>query len=439
MKINALLATFHDQPALVHPGMHKQFEAFIHEAQNTLSRIEASNDNVVMADDFWPASDSWMAAYRPYMVKNGILLIPVKGVLIHGLGYAFGNYATGYVYITKALERGLADPEVKGIAFICDSPGGHVAGNFELVDKIYNARGQKPMRGYAAESAYSACYSIISATDPGYVTVSRTGGVGSIGVVTMHIDVSEAMANEGVKVTFIHFGKHKVDGNAYEALPPEVKERIQARIDSLGEIFVSTVARNRGMDAKAVRDTEALTFTAEEATSNGLADDIGALDDAIAAFAADLSLNDEDETMTEEEKKAAALAVENATAEGVAQGTKTGATAERQRIAAIVASDEGKKRPIMALKLATGEKFASLDAETVIGMLGDMPEEKAAAPVVDPNAPKGKDGAAADFQSTMDNTEQPNAGAPAGGDKSTLSKAEQAMLDAGYKPKAKAA
>jgi len=374
---NALLATFHDQPALVHPGMHKQFEAFIHEAQNTLSRIEASNDNVVMSDDFWPASDSWLAAYRPYIVKSGILLIPVKGVLIHGLGYAFGSYATGYVYITKALERGLADPDVKGIAFICDSPGGHVAGNFELVDKIFNARGQKPMRGYASESAYSACYSIISATDPGYVTVSRTGGVGSIGVVTMHIDVSEAMANEGVKVTFIHFGKHKVDGNAYEALPPEVKERIQARIDNLGEIFVSTVARNRGMDAKAVRDTEALTFTAEEATSNGLADEIGALDDAIAAFAADMS-NPRETNMTASIRTiVTAPNVEQARHKGYEEafekGLKQGAAAERKRVLAIVSSDEGVDRPAAAMAAALN---STMTAEEATAFLAKIPSEK---------------------------------------------------------------
>jgi signal peptide peptidase SppA len=369
---NALLSTFYDQPALVHPGMNRQFEAFIHEAQNTLSRIEAQSPTraTVMSDDFWPASDSWLAAYRPYIVKSGILLIPVKGVLIHGLGYAFGSYATGYVYIAKALERGLADPDVKGIAFICDSPGGHVAGNFELVDKIYAARGQKPMRGYASESAYSACYSIISATDPGYVTVSRTGGVGSIGVVTMHIDVSEAMANEGVKVTFIHFGKHKVDGNAYEALPPEVKERIQARIDSLGEIFVSTVARNRGMDAKAVRDTEALTFTAEEATSNGLADEIGALDDAIAAFAADLS-NQEDTKMTAAIRSMANSPTRDQPSANVAEANR--ARAELKRVAEIMALPESATRQSSARTTALE---TDMTVEQAKAFLARLPEER---------------------------------------------------------------
>lgn len=391
MKIGALLASFHDTPALVNPGMQKQFEAYIEQAQTMLSRVEASSEAVVMQDDFWPASDSWLAAYRPYIVKKGILLVPVKGVLIHGMGYAFGNYATGYVYLTKVLERGLADRDVKGIAFICDSPGGHVAGNFELVDRIYNARGQKPMRGYAAESAYSACYSIISAVDPGQITVSRTGGVGSIGVVTFHVDVSKSMENEGVKITFIHYGKHKVDGNAYEPLPKEVKARIQARIDEMGEVFVSTVARNRGMDVQAVRDTEALTFTATEATSNGLADTIGSLDDAIAVFAADMSNQEEDDMSTKDTSAVRLVAAKGSAASDDAL-RREGAIQERQRIQSILGSSEGKRRP----EVAEAAAFASdMNFDQFVSFLAKIPEAQ--------NRPSGL--------------------------------AEQAMLDAGYAPR----
>ncbi|XAZ24029.1 S49 family peptidase [Sinorhizobium sp. B11] len=288
---NALLATFHDMPAMVNPGMQAMFEAFLRSAQTTLTQIETPKGKVAMQDDFWPAPDSWLAAYRPYVVKDGILMIPVKGVLLFGVGYAIGDYATGYVYITKALERGLADPNVKGIALIVDSPGGHVAGNFDLADKIFAARVQKPIHAFAAENAYSAAYSIASACKT--VTVARTGGVGSIGVVTIHLDVSKAMDNAGLKVTFIHYGQHKVDGNGYQALPADVRDRIQARIDGFGELFVSTVARNRKLDAQAVRDTEALTFGADEALALGLADKIGTIDDAAVNFAAYLSTPEE--------------------------------------------------------------------------------------------------------------------------------------------------
>src|SRR5690606_35412971 len=106
-------------------------------------------------------------------------------------------------------------------------------------------------------------------------------GVGSIGVVTSHVDMSKMMDDIGYKITFIHAGKHKVDGNSYESLKPEVKERIQARINELYDVFVATVARNRGLDEQAVRDTEALTFSPSEAMSKGLADSVGPLDDAV--------------------------------------------------------------------------------------------------------------------------------------------------------------
>ena len=418
---NPLLARFDGKPFLVSAEMQGTFESCLHQAAGHLTRIEASTDKPKMldGDDFWFDDDDWRAHYRPYNVKNGILQIPVKGVLLHDFPYQLGSWATGYDYIWRAFQRGMDDSNVKGIALICDTPGGEVAGNFDLVDRMFARKGEKPIRGYAMESAYSAGYSIISVCDS--ITVSRTGGVGSIGVITSHIDMSAAAERYGYKITFIHFGKHKKDGNAYEALPADVKERIQARIDELGQVFVATVARNRGMDEQVIRDTEALTFTASQAVSNGLADVVGALDDAIAAYAADLSK--EDEQMTTKDTAAVdQAALDSARADGKAEGAKEGAAAATTRFAAIANSDAAKARPKAALKMAANAKLASLDAETVIEMLAELPEEKAeaadpaaaaAAAAEEGNKPKGKEGAAADFQAVMGNADHPNVGQPA--------------------------
>lgn len=373
--------------------------------------VSHEHSNLVMSTEFASTGDFWTELgedytrmLRPYRVSRGILQVPVRGVLLKDFPYQFFGMATGYEYIRAAFDRGLADPEVKGIAFVFDTPGGMVSGNFDLVDHIAANRGIKPIAGFANEHAYSAGYSLISAVDTGRVVVGRTGGVGSIGVVTAHVDYSKAMENAGVKVTFIHAGKYKVEGNPYEALSDEAKQRIQTRIDGLYSIFVSTVARNRGMDEEAVRATEALTFSAEEAVSNGLADSIGSLDDAIAAFAA--SMSKEDENMTTKDTAAVdQAALDTARDEGMAAG----AAAERARISAIVNSDAGAARPKAALKMATNDKFSAVDADAIIEMLADLPEEKAAV-VADPNAPKGKEGASADFASHMNGAQHPNAG-----------------------------
>lgn len=381
--LNPFLTRFDQVPSLLSPELQGIFESSLHQTSNLMTRI--ANDNtkpkMVSGDDFWYAEDDWRASFRPYTVKDGILQIPVKGVLLHDFPYQLGGWATGYAYIWKAFERGMNDPEVKGIALICDTPGGEVAGNFVLVDKMFAYRGVKPIQGFAMESAYSAGYSIISVADK--ITVSRTGGVGSIGVVTMHVDVSKMMEEWGYKVTFIFAGKHKVDGNPYEALSSDVRERIQARIDELYGVFVSTVARNRGMDEQAIRDTEALTFTATQATSNGLADAIGSLDDAIAAFAVDLSLNEEDENMADFTQAQYDEGTTTARAEGLSAGRAEGAKGERTRITAIMESEEGKKRPIAAKAAAFDTEMT---AEAAVAFLAKLPEEKAETPAPKPNA-----------------------------------------------------
>jgi len=382
---NKFLAKFAEMTAvMVNPDSLMRFQAHLEGlAANYNDReLAAANDN---ADDgFWFPDGDWRAQLRPYVVKDGVLHIPVKGVLLHDFPYQFYSYATGYAYIERAMKRGMADGNVKGIALVIDSPGGEVAGNFALVDKIYAMRGIKPIRAFAAESAYSAAYSIASAADK--IVVSRSGGVGSIGVVTSHVDISKMLDDIGYKITFIFAGQHKVDGNPYETLKPEVKERIQARIDELYTIFVQTVARNRDMEEQSVRDTEALTFSAAQATSNGLADDIGELDDSLTAFAVELEEGNEqmanaatNESMDVEKLKADARAegkVEGL-AEGKALGLKEGATAEHARWSGIFAHDAAKGKPKAAAKIA-GNK-AHLSIEDAADLLADMPEEKAEA------------------------------------------------------------
>lgn len=408
---NPFIARFHGEPVLVNADAGDRVSTLLDSLGRHDLAAVVMNTDFAATDDFWTElGPDFSKMLRPYNVRGGVLQIPVRGVLLKDFPYQFMALATGYEYVRMAFRRGLADAEVKGIAFVFDTPGGMVAGNFDLVDEIHAARGIKPIAGFADEAAYSAGYSLISSVDPGRINVARTGGVGSIGVVTAHVDASAAMDRMGVKVTFIHAGKFKVEGNPYEALSDEAKARIQARIDGLYDIFVATVARNRGMDEKAVRETEALTFSAQEAVSNGLADSIGSLDDAIAAFAADMSKM-EDETMFTQEQLDAAVATATASAkvEGHAEGMKEGAAAERARISAIVNSDAGMARPKASLKMATNEKFSAVEPDAIVEMLADLPEEKAEAPKAD--GTKGKDGAAKDFSAVMDAADHPNVGA----------------------------
>ncbi|WP_245623695.1 S49 family peptidase [Paraburkholderia nodosa] len=223
------------------------------------------------------------AQYRPYDVAEGVARIPIEGTLVHKLG-TLHPYSgmTGYDGIRALLSMALGDPDVRAIMLDIDSPGGEVAGCFDLVDAIYAARGRKPIWAVLTESAYSAAYAIASAADR--IIVPRTGGTGSVGVICMHVDMSQALTRAGIDVTLIHYGARKADGNEFNPLSKGALARFQADVDAMGEIFVKTVARNRDLKTAAVRDTEAGTFLGADGVEIGFADEVLPPDEAFASL-----------------------------------------------------------------------------------------------------------------------------------------------------------
>lgn len=364
------------------------------------SKLMASSS---LRGDFWAAGDDY--PYRPYVVHNGILQIPIQGVLLNRFSYALGRWATGYQYIEKALLRGIEDANVVGIALLVDSPGGEVAGCFELGEKIFSSRGRKPIRAFASDHAYSAAYALASSASD--IIISRSGGSGSVGVVTAHYDVSKAMEDYGVKITFVFAGDHKVDGNPYQPLPEAVRNRMQARIDKLYGVFVSTVAKNRGMEDATVRDTKALTYDAEDSITVGFADKIGTLEEEMVVFEDEVAAaKDEQMSFTQEQMDAAVATARSEGAQaGKVEGKAEGVTAERTRIKAIIGSEDGKKRPKAALTLALNSGDPT---ENVLATLAELPEEKAETTTA-PAATQTP------FQTAMESTPNPVVGAVAPG------------------------
>jgi signal peptide peptidase SppA len=218
-----------------------------------------------------------------YEMVGDVAVIPVAGTLVQKLG-TLRPYSgmTGYDGIRQNFLTALTDPDVKAICLDIDSPGGEVAGCFDLVDTIYGARGAKPVWSILNENAYSAAYAIASAADR--IIVPRTGGTGSIGVIWMHVDWSKALKNSGLEVTFITYGDRKADGHPEIPLSKEALETFQADIDSMGELFVTTVARNRGISEQKVRDTQAATYLGAAGVSQGLADAVMAPDAAFRSL-----------------------------------------------------------------------------------------------------------------------------------------------------------
>ncbi len=224
------------------------------------------------------------------IVAGGIAVISILGTLVRrtgGLQAASGLMS--YADIAVQLQAALDNSAVKAILLDIDSPGGEAGGVFDLADQIYAARKIKPVWAVANEEAFSAAYALAASAERLYVP--RTGGVGSVGVIAMHLDQSQSDAEEGLKYTPIFAGLRKNDYSPHAPLSDPARAALQAEVDRVYEMFVQTVARGRGLTADAIRKTEAGLFFGEDGAATGLADKIGTFDDALADLAVSLSLN----------------------------------------------------------------------------------------------------------------------------------------------------
>jgi len=337
---------------------------------------------------------------------GGVAVIPVQGTLVQrSSGMDAESGLTSYASIGAQIREAMADTQVSAVLMEIDSPGGEVAGLFDLADTIYQARSIKPVWAIANENAYSAAYAIASAAER--LTMPRSAGVGSIGVVAMHMDQSARDAKQGYVYTPVFAGDRKIDGSEHFPLTAEAKSSLQSEVDRLYGLFVSTVARNRNIDANVVRATEAGWLNPQEAVASGFADGIATFAETLSelerlssqrraapsvtttgvraaahrapqtrnpkmdnAQEADMNAVQEITGVTEPENSSIDTAVNTEALK--AEGHRDGRTAERSRIASILNATEAEGRGDLARSLATE---TDLDAASAIKVLSSAPEQ----------------------------------------------------------------
>jgi len=329
---------------------------------------------------------------------GGVAVIPVQGTLVQrSSGLDAESGLTSYASIGAQIREAMADTQVRAVLMEIDSPGGEVAGLFDLADTIYQARNIKPVWAIANENAYSAAYAIASAAER--LTLPRSAGVGSIGVVAMHMDQSAKDATQGYVYTPVFAGDRKIDGSEHFPLTAEAKSSLQSEVDRLYGLFVSTVARNRNIDANVVRATEAGWLNPQEAVASGFADGIATFAETLSELerraapsvtttgvraAAHHVSTIRKRQMDEHQDTAIDATQESPGVNNHGQSSKDtsidtealkaeGQTAERGRIAAILNAAEAEGRTDLARSLALE---TDLDAVSAIKVLSSAPEQQ---------------------------------------------------------------
>lgn len=243
----------------------------------------------VDAARFTPAQDRKVASQ-----SGGVAVLPLFGVISQRLDmFSDISGGTSTEKFAKDFMSLVSNAGVKAIIIDVDSPGGNITGVTELAALIRGARGTKPIIAQVNSLCASAAFWIASAADE--IVVTPSGEIGSVGVYSLHEDVSKMYEEAGVKETFVYRGEYKVEGNPYEPLSDEARADWQRRIDATYEMFVSDLAAGRGMSkADVERDFgQGRCFGAQEAVARKMADRIGTMKDTLERFGASLYAGDQ--------------------------------------------------------------------------------------------------------------------------------------------------
>jgi len=224
-------------------------------------------------------------ATREVPVPSGgqVALIPLFGTVAPRMNlFTEMSGGTTFEALTAQLQAAVADPNVKTILFDVDSPGGNVAGASEFAREVLRARTVKPVIAHANHLMASAAYwGMAGATE---IVASPSALVGSIGVYTLHEDISAMLGQLGVKREVFSAGKYKAEGADGGPLSADAKAHAQGLVDGAYGRFIGDVAKGRGVKPADVRNGygEGRVLDADQALAVGLIDRIATLQDTLA-------------------------------------------------------------------------------------------------------------------------------------------------------------
>lgn len=343
------------------------------------------------------------AQEKPFAFSNGVAVIPISGSLINRFNGCYMGYVTGYGFIRSQFQAAMADPDVQGIIFDVNSFGGEAAGCFELAREIRAGREIKPSLAVIDSNCYSGGFALASAASK--IVSIPSGGVGSVGVVTMHVDMSKMLDKYGVTVELIYEAEHKVDGNPYGPLPEPVRANIKSSIHKSYEAFVTLVSENLGIDVQAVRDTKSQIYRADDALSVGFIHAIATPIEAARAFLGELSgstfqLSRKEETAMTTATNEPGAGQQAATGKTTEQVASEARVAERARVSGIMSCEEAKGREALANHIAMN---TDMSVDSAKAMLSASPKAQAEAAAPQANQ----------FEQAMNASKNPNVGADA--------------------------
>lgn len=215
--------------------------------------------------------------------KNRIAVVYAIGDIMSGEG---DDQTIGSDRISAALRDARLDKNVKAVVLRVNSPGGSaLASDVIWREMVLLKKAKKPVVVSMGALAASGGYYISIAADS--IFAEPTTITGSIGVFGLLPNISPFMKDKlGLTFDRVTTGKYADIGTATRSMRADEEAIIQRMVNRIYEDFTNKVAGARNLSIDSVHNmAQGRVYTGAQAKTLGLVDELGNLNDAIAAAA----------------------------------------------------------------------------------------------------------------------------------------------------------
>ncbi len=253
------------------------YDQYENKLRKAISLNPEDEINYVSIDDYTKRSNKKSV----YKGKDKIAVVFAQGEILYGEG---GPDIIGQGIITKAIIKARDDESVKAIVFRINSPGGSALTSDIIWREIELAKEKKPIVVSMGNVAASGGYYI--AVGANKIFAEPTTITGSIGVFGTIPNINELAADIGINAEQVGTNKNSVGYSLFEPMTDSFRNIVQEGVEQTYETFLDRVAQGRNISiAQADSMAQGRVWSGVDAKRLGLIDELGNLDDAIAAAA----------------------------------------------------------------------------------------------------------------------------------------------------------
>ena len=231
---------------------------------------------LVDAEDYQPASTPTVTG------QDGIALINAVGEIQSGGGGVASSGVVAADQMVQAFQQASDNPHVKAIVLRINSPGGSETASETIwhASQLAQARGKK-LVVYMSDYAASGGYYIAAGADR--IVAEPATVTGSIGVFGGKFALGGLASKLGIGVDTVSIGANADMASSVNDFTPAQRARFSAMIDDGYDLFLTRVSTGRHMDRATLEPlAEGHVWTGTQAKANGLVDELGGFDQALA-------------------------------------------------------------------------------------------------------------------------------------------------------------